>query len=137
MWWTILSFFRSRLLLYAIPILLALGGIGYGVYSMKDMEKQINDQKVLIVDLQSELESSYEYSEILKEENEKIMVRAEELIRIERKLAKEEKKSDALRNLLDKHDLTNLSKEKPELIENRINKGTKEVFKELEDATKL
>jgi len=45
--------------------------------------------------------------------------------------AREDK--DKLIKLFSDHDFTNLVNKKPGLIENRINKGTDKVFKELED----
>jgi len=50
-------------------------------------------------------------------------------------LAENRRESEKLRDIFAEHDLEKLAKAKPGLIENRVNKGTKDVLRNLEELT--
>lgn len=57
--------------------------------------------------------------------------------KLQNEIQNSEERLTELRNILRKHDLTNLSLEKPGLIENKINRGTKDAFDAFEKETEI
>lgn len=55
---------------------------------------------------------------------------------LEQRAVAAEKYHDELIGKLRKHDLTALTLKKPQLIENRVNNATKEIFNEIESSTR-
>lgn len=115
-------------------IVLAISAItfaGYKVYNyhLDAIEQAVNTAKLeLAVEAQQAVE---------KREKELTEKARQERELIETELAKERRKvSDLQRMLLIEHDLDRLLQRKPGLILPRVNKGTEEYFKELEEATR-
>ena len=87
-----------------------------------------NDGKEFIVNIQKDYEKDNYISQI--QENNR------DINELRYKLKQEENKNNKLeRMLLIDHDLDRLLQAKPNLIINRVNKGTDEVFSKLEDIT--
>lgn len=79
---------------------------------------------------------------VVEEQNDQIsnMLEQQRLYReLENKLTEDKKqaeqKASDLEKLFSNHNLTNLSREKPTIIENKVNKGTRDVFREIETIT--
>ena len=120
--------------IYILIIVVGLvGGVVYGgYYYYKDTQSRI----------QTLTENSARLEAVTKEQDNTINVlvkdqqKFEELnIELQSKLDKANEYKDVLIGKLRKHDLAKLRMQKPNLIEKRINNGTKKLFKSLEDLT--
>lgn len=78
-----------------------------------------------------------EQSAVLNKLEEQTTLLIEETNNLQINLQNAEEDNRKLSSMLRKHDLEELSRAKPKLIENRINKGTKSLFLELEEITKI
>ena len=121
---------------YALIVVLGLvGGVGYGgYYYYKDTQQRI---KTL-----TENNAKLEVAKQLQDDTIQTLVEdAEDFRVLNKKLATDLQKAEEDRNnLIDKlrkHDLTRLSQKKPNLVENKINNGTKKLFERLESLTAL
>lgn len=125
----------------ALPFVLILGGLGYTYhwYEINKLESSIKDLKItamqceqvssaleegkqraeqLVAQMQQNNEEQQRRISILQKENQTISVERDEYL-----------------SIFKRHDLTNLARAKPGLIEPRINKGTKDVFDDVEKIT--
>lgn len=104
---------------------------GYKVYNyhLDAIERAVDTVK---------LELAVEAQEAVNKREQELLEKArQEKELIETELAKERRKvSDLQRMLLIEHDLDRLLQRKPGLILPRVNNGTEEYFKELEEATR-
>ena len=119
---------------YAILFVVALiGGVGYGAVSYyNDTQQRIQ----ILTENNAKFETAYNTQQETIGTLEKNAELQSELSReLAQKLQQSEKYQDELRTKLQKHDLTRLSKEKPQLIEKRINDGSKKLFDTLESDT--
>ena len=110
-----------------------IGGVVYGgYYYYKDTQSRIqtlteNNSKLEVATQQQEqtINTLIEDREKFEELNKELQV----------KLDKANQYRDTLIDKLRKHDLANLSLKKPGLVEKKINNGTKELFRSLENIT--
>ena len=119
---------------YAILFVVALiGGVGYGAVSYyNDTQQRIQ----ILTENNAKFETAYNTQQETIGTLEKNVELQSKLNReLAQKLQQSEKYQDELRTKLQKHDLTRLSKEKPQLIEKRINDGSKKLFDTLESDT--
>ena len=130
-------------MLKMLPIFLVIGllGVGYHTAKVKTLEAEIAQLRAnnqILVQNQEQLkaaelslqESIATLNESLENERAQIAqltARNDELVR---------DKETYLRIFKD-HNLTRLARAKPGLIENRINNGTSEVFRQVEEDSKL
>lgn len=115
-------------------IVLLVSGLTYGGYKVYNYHLNAIEQAVNTVKLELAVETQKAV-----DKREKILLEKanQEKELIETELAKERKRvSDLQRMLLIDHDLDRLLQRKPGLILPRVNKGTEEYFKELEEATR-
>ena len=109
------------------------GGVVYGgYYYYKDTQSRIqtlteNNSKLEVATQQQEqtINTLIEDREKFEELNKELQV----------KLDKANQYRDTLIDKLRKHDLAKLSLKKPGLVEKKINNGTKELFRSLENIT--
>lgn len=80
--------------------------------------------------------SKLETEKALKSVQEQARIQAENLIKLDSELRDAEAYSAELRNLFQEHNLTKLAEEKPKLIEERINSGTRDIFNSIEQFTR-
>ena len=80
-------------------------------------------------ELQNSVDTMQETLKKIKEDSEKQKVLIEDLNKAQREA---EVTITNLQNLLSKHDLTNLAKQKPGLIQQRIQNATNQVFRGIE-----
>jgi hypothetical protein len=116
-----------------IAVMGLVGGVVYGgYYYYKDTQSRIqtlteNNSKLEVATQQQEqtintlVEDAKKFAELNKE--------------LQVKLDKANQYRDILIDKLRKHDLANLSLKKPGLVEKKINNGTKELFRSLENIT--
>lgn len=108
-------------------------GIGYGInwawnYHLDQIDLAVR---------QAKLELAAEITRRVNERERELLEDAEEQRQsLEQQLIKERLRvRDLRRKLLIEHDLDRLLQSKPEMILERVNEGTREYFKELEDVT--
>ena len=116
-----------------IAVIGLVGGVVYGgYYYYKDTQSRIqtlteNNSKLEVATQQQEqtintlVEDAKKFAELNKE--------------LQVKLDKANQYKDVLIDKLRKHDLAKLSLKKPGLVEKKINNGTKELFRSLENIT--
>lgn len=130
-------------MLKILPIFLVIGllGVGYHTAKVKTLEAEIaqlraNNQilvqnqeqlKAAEISLQESIATLNESLENERAQIAQLTARNDELVR---------DKETYLRIFKD-HNLTRLARAKPGLIENRINNGTSEVFRQVEEDSKL
>jgi len=128
-------------LVRALPFMLLISGAGYAYhwYETQKLKSQIADLKytALQCEQRSEiLEAGKQHAERLVDqmqvENQEQQQRITVLQRENQTISKQR---DEYLSIFKRHDLTNLARAKPGLIEPRINKGTKAVFDDVEQIT--
>ena len=114
-------------------ILAIVSSVGYGIKWMYDKHLDAIDDAVntaLLVEAQERATIIRNVTDTLREQNNQEKERLEEQLAVSRA-----KVSDLQRMLLIDHDLDRLLQEKPGLILPRVNKGTEEAIKDLEELT--
>lgn len=119
----------NKYLLIAVGASAVAGG-AYFYYS--DTQKRIGRLIAENTETTIRLEQAQASAESEKKRNETLRKESKTLSDM---LRETESRLDDLRVTLLEHDLENLAREKPGLIENRINKATKEVFEQIESLT--
>ena len=121
-----------------LPVLLLVGGGAYGYHTVKvnEMSATIAQKESAIVILKSNEEKliaaeeqNRKAIETMKQDIEKQREAFTNLSTQHAQLAKER---DEYMSVFRKHDLTKLARRKPGLIEPRINNGTAQVFRQVE-----
>ena len=83
------------------------------------------------------LEEKYDKAvDIIVDLEAKNIVQSRELSKLHMNNSIARSENVKLSNILSKHDIKYLASQKPKLVENRINEGTKKVLKELEEITR-
>ena len=114
-------------------ILAIVSSVGYGIKWMYDKHLDAIDDAVntaLLVEAQERATIIRNVTDTLREQNNQEKERLEGQLAVSRA-----KVSDLQRMLLIDHDLDRLLQEKPGLILPRVNKGTEEAIKDLEELT--
>lgn len=115
----------NRIILYGIIIAAA---IGYFIYTQTRMQSLVEERANLTTSLQASEGNMKNYKESIAKQ-QKLLGEASAA-----KAAAEQQAREALKAMED-NDLGYLSEQKPELIEKAINRGTKNVFKQIEEVT--
>jgi hypothetical protein len=115
----------NRIILYGIIIAAV---IGYFIYTQTRMQSLVEDKANLTTSLQASEGNMKNYKESIAKQ-QKLLGEASAA-----KAVAEQQAREALKAMED-NDLGYLSEQKPELIEKAINRGTKNVFKQIEEAT--
>tara|TARA_R110000823_G_scaffold207786_9_gene338327 strand:- start:723 stop:1130 length:408 start_codon:yes stop_codon:yes gene_type:complete len=120
-----------KVALVAVVLVAAAGGAFYWYFTysqgvIRTLESNAAKAEIAVKIANNENASLRRNFKKQKEENAKLQ---KDMIQIE-------VESEELSQLLSRHNLTHLSKRKPGLIENRINKGTRQLFRDIEDASK-
>lgn len=127
----------------AIPLILALGAVaGAGHWWIVDQKNtEIKELKAEIKTLTKEnaaLElAEQEQADTIKELEDTSRRQAADIAQLSTRNRVISQERDQYLSIFRKHDLTNLSRAKPGLIEPRINKGTKEIFEQIEQDTTI
>ncbi len=121
-----------------LPVLLLVGGGAYGYHTVKvnEMSATIAQKESAIVILKSNEEKliaaeeqNRKSIETMKQDIEK---QREAFTNLSTQHAQLTKERDEYMSIFRKHDLTKLARRKPGLIEPRINNGTAQVFRQVE-----
>lgn len=118
----------GKVALGAAVIIAVMGG-GFYLYFNHAQEK-IEEQAGEIANLKSANDSLVE--SIARRERE-LAIQARNLAELNNRLVTIRRESTQMAELLARHDLKYLATQKPGLIENRVNRGTKDVFNQLKE----
>ena len=110
-----------------IGLLVALGLFSYFLYQDNQTLKENNCKLEIAVEEQKET------MKVMKESYE---LQGQSLMQLQSRNAEIEQDMNKYLDIFRRHNLNQLAEAKPGLIENRINKGTTDVFKSIEDDTK-
>ena len=121
-----------------LPIILVVGGAGFAYHKI-----QINAKDNRITEQQMEIAAATQQNVALQtaaQTNESTIRKLEKQMKqqaqafadLTNKNSKLEAEKQQYLSIFKKHNLTNLARRKPGLIEPRINKGTKDVFRQVE-----
>lgn len=129
-------------MLKLLPIGIVLAGAGYmyhtTVVSQKDLAiSELEKNNVILKENTVKLEIAFQQErESRKQSEENLQTQLKAVGSLTEKNNEMQKEMDDYLSIFKRHDLTKLARAKPGLIEPRINKGTKEVFDAIEEASK-
>ena len=129
-------------MLKLLPIGIVLAGAGYmyhtTVVSQKDLAiSELEKNNVILKENTVKLDIAFQQErESRKQSEENLQTQLKAVGSLTEKNNEMQKEMDDYLSIFKRHDLTKLARAKPGLIEPRINKGTKEVFDAIEDASK-
>jgi len=121
-----------------LPVALLIGGAGYGAHmfvvdDLKDKINSLSNELTTVTQRAETLESAAQVNQdtirSLQNRLQQQTKQVKELTEIRQNLTRER---DQYLSIFRRHDLTQLSRAKPGLIEPRINSGTEDVFRQLE-----
>ena len=111
-------------------ILLSVAGGAY--FYVNNLQKNLEIAKANVAKLESAVETSEASLALLKKDNARLNILADQL---GDDLKKSEEYGDELRATLNKHNLTHLANKKPGMIENRMQNATDKLWDDLESIT--
>jgi hypothetical protein len=126
-------------MLKALPLMIVLAGAGYmyhnTVVSQKDaMIARLEANAVTLKENAVRLEAAFETEAAARKRSEEnLQVQLQAVSELTEKANTMQAEMDDYVSIFKRHDLTRLARAKPGLIEPRINKGTKEVFRAIEN----
>ena len=129
-------------MLKMLPIAIVLAGVGYAyhttVVGQKDLAiAQLEKNNVILKENTIKLETAFETAERARVQSEQNLQKQLKVIgELGEKNNAMQQEMDNYLSIFKRHDLTRLAKAKPGLIQPRINKGTREVFRAIEEASK-
>jgi hypothetical protein len=125
-----------------LPILLILAGAGYAYHTTVMSQKEahiarLETNAVTLKENAMRLETAFESEKAARERSERnLKVQLEAVTDLTNKNTEMQAEMDDYLSIFKRHDMTRLARAKPGLIEPRINKGTKAVFRSIEEASK-
>jgi hypothetical protein len=128
-------------MLKMLPLLLLIAGGAYAYHTTTVAQKNVTiaQLEANIVTLRNNvvrLETAYETEAAARERVEQNLTKQLEMVgALTEKTNALQAEMDDYLSIFKRHDLTRLARAKPGLIEPRINKGTKEVFRAIEEAS--
>ena len=129
-------------MLKMLPIAIVLAGAGYAYHTtavgQKDLAiAQLEKNNVILKENTIKLETAFETAEKARMQSEQNLQKQLKVIgELGEKNNAMQQEMDNYLSIFKRHDLTRLAKAKPGLIQPRINKGTREVFRAIEEASK-
>ena len=125
-----------------LPIMILLAGAGYAyhttVVSQKDATiARLEANAVILKENATKLEMAFEGEKTARERSEQNLQRQLKVVgELTEKNNSMQAEMDDYLSIFKRHDLTRLARAKPGLIEPRINNGTAQVFRDIEEASK-
>ena len=125
-------------MLKALPLMLVLAGAGYmyhtTVVSQKDaIIARLEGNAVILKENAAKLELAFESEAAARQRaEENLETQLQAVSELSERANAMQAEMDDYVSIFKRHDLTRLARAKPGLIEPRINKGTKEVFRAIE-----
>lgn len=122
---------------FALVATLAYGAHWFIVNQKDNQIQTLENRVVLLTDKNSKLETAAVINEeTIRSLDSKLETQNKEFTNLTNRLNAVTEQRDEYLSIFRRHDLTNLARAKPGLIERRINSGTKKVFDTLEDETR-
>ena len=129
-------------MLKMLPIILLIAGAGYAYHTTVVSQKEaiiarLESNAVTLKENAMRLETAFESEKAARERSENNLQAQLQAVGelIEKNTAMQAEMDDYL-SIFKRHNLTKLARAKPGLIEPRINNGTQEVFRAIEEASK-
>ena len=125
-----------------LPIAIVLAGAGYAyhvtIVSQKDLAiSELEKNNVILKENTVKLDIAFQQERKAREQSEQnLQTQLTAVSSLTDKNNEMQQEMDDYLSIFKRHDLTKLAKAKPGLIQPRINKGTKEVFDAIEDASR-
>ena len=129
-------------MLKMLPIILLIAGAGYAyhttVVSQKDtIIARLESNAVTLKENAMRLETAFESEKAARERSENnLQAQLQAVGKLTEKNTAMQAEMDDYLSIFKRHNLTKLARAKPGLIEPRINNGTQEVFRAIEEASK-
>ena len=126
-------------MLKALPLMIVLAGAGYmyhntGVSQKDAIIARLEANAVTLKENAVRLEAAFETEAAARKRSEEnLQVQLQAVSELTEKANTMQAEMDDYVSIFKRHDLTRLARAKPGLIEPRINKGTKEVFRAIEN----
>ena len=125
-------------LIKMLPLLAVVGAGAYGYHTLEIGKRetaiaQLEKNNVVLKENSARLETALETETASREQAEKnLKVQLEAVGKLTEANTEMQAEMDDYLSIFKRHDLTKLAREKPGLIEPRINNGTKKVFEQIE-----
>ena len=129
-------------MLKMLPIMIVLAGAGYAYHTTVVSQKEaviarLEANAVTLKENAIRLETAFEKEKTARERSEQNLQRQLQVVgELTEKNNSMQAEMDDYLSIFKRHNLTKLARAKPGLIEPRINNGTKEVFRAIEEASK-
>ena len=129
-------------ILKMLPIMIVIAGAGYAyhttVVSQKDaIIARLESNAVTLKENAMRLETAFESEKAARERSENnLQAQLQAVGELTEKNTAMQAEMDDYLSIFKRHNLTKLARAKPGLIEPRINNGTQEVFRAIEEASK-
>ena len=125
-----------------LPLLLAAVGAAYGYHTVK-----VNEYEATVARLEANIatlkansirmEEAFEREQLARQRSEEnLQIQLKAVGELTEKNTEMQREMDDYLSIFKRHNLTKLARVKPGLIEPRINKGTAEVFRAIEEDSK-
>jgi len=112
----------------ASVIILAMGGLFYLYYN--HTQEKMQEQAAELSDLRN---ANSTLQNTIERQKEEAAQQAKSLNQLNDRLNKIRRESNDMAELLARHDLKYLASQRPGLIENRVNRGTQDIFDQLKE----
>ena len=129
-------------MLKMLPIILLIAGAGYAYHTTVVSQKEaiiarLEGNAVTLKENAMRLETAFESEKAARERSENnLQVQLQAVGKLTEKNTAMQAEMDDYLSIFKRHNLTKLARAKPGLIEPRINNGTQEVFRAIEEASK-
>jgi len=129
-------------MLKMLPIIIVLAGAGYAYHTTVVSQKEaviarLEANAVTLKENAIRLETAFEKEKTARERSEQNLQRQLQVVgELTEKNNSMQAEMDDYLSIFKRHNLTKLARAKPGLIEPRINNGTKDVFRAIEEASK-
>jgi hypothetical protein len=129
-------------MLKMLPIMILLAGAGYAYHTTVVSQKEaviarLEANAVTLKENAVRLETAFETEKAARERSEQnLQAQLQAVGELTEKNNAMQAEMDDYLSIFKRHDMTRLARAKPGLIEPRINNGTKEVFRSIEEASK-
>ena len=129
-------------MLKMLPLLVVITGAGYGYHNVVVNQKEtkisrLEANAVTLKENAARLEAAFDVEKLAREKAEKnLQTQLKAVTELSAKNNEMQAEMDDYLSIFKRHDLTRLARAKPGLIEPRINNGTAQVFRDIEEASK-
>ena len=129
-------------MLKMLPLMIVIAVAGYGYHTVVVNQKEakiarLEANAVTLKENAARLEAAFDVEKLAREKAEKnLQTQLKAVSELSAKNNEMQAEMDDYLSIFKRHDLTRLARVKPGLIEPRINNGTAQVFRDIEEASK-